>query len=179
MGSKRGPRQPSRSAGARTWQQKGPGQEPGLLLLHLRLGECSIITIAAFTSGVVFILRGCTHPTQHKSKFWLCDLGGVAVEKLENFCATQWGRGENNYFTKGHRPSVKYSFSPETGQEGRFLPVVWFATPDSSLCGKPNSFIIKSKTWKDLHFSLAIIPDKFLEHNEPKTYSSEYLNYSW
>ena len=54
---------------------------------------------------------------------------------------------------------------------GRSLPaggLVW-ETPDFSLC-TPNqtSFIFKSTSWQELHFSLAIIPDKFLEHNEPK-----------
>ena len=65
---------------------------------------CLCLSLVVF---VCFIVRGCIHPTQHKSKFWLCDLGGVAVEKYENFCAIQWGCGENNYFPKGRRPSMK------------------------------------------------------------------------
>ena len=40
-------------------------------------------------------------------------------------------------------------------------------------------FIIKSTSWEELHFSLAIIPDKVLDHNEPKTCSSECLQHSW
>ena len=31
-----------------------------------------------------------------------------------------------------------------------------------------GGFIFKSTSWQELHFLLAIIPDKFLEHNEPK-----------
>ena len=80
------PRQHSKQRGARTWQRRElPQDASGKLFLHLRLGECSFFTIATFTSGVAFILRGCTHPTQHKSKFWLCDLGGVAVVKIGEF----------------------------------------------------------------------------------------------
>merc|ERR1712020_19877 len=68
----------------------GPQDESGKLFLHLRLGECSFFTITTFTSGVGFILRGCAHPTQHKSKFWLCDLGGVAVVKIGEFLCDPW-----------------------------------------------------------------------------------------
>ena len=45
------------------------------------LGSCS----RGWRGGRSRILRGCTHPTQHKSKFWLCDLGGSQWKKLENF----------------------------------------------------------------------------------------------
>ena len=47
----------------------------------LWLGSCS----RGWRGGCSRILRGCTHPTQHKSKFWLCDLGGVAVVKIGEF----------------------------------------------------------------------------------------------
>ena len=85
-----------------------------------------------------------------------------------NFSPQAAGRRWNGYFHP--RPDRKVASCRGFGLE----------TQDFSLC-TPNqtSFIIKSTSWEELHFSLAIIPDKVLDHNEPKKCSSECLNHSW
>ena len=77
------PRQHSRSKNLAV--DRAFADASGILFLHLRLGECSIITIAAFTSGVGIHCARMYPSDPTQNKFWLCDLGGVAVVKIGEF----------------------------------------------------------------------------------------------
>ena len=71
-------------------------------------------------------------------------------------------------------------FHPRPDGKGASRREVWFGNNRlPSVFTKPNSFVFKSTSWQELHFSLAIIPDKVLDHNEPQQCSSECLNYSY
>ena len=89
----------------------------------LWLGSCS----RGWRGGCSRILRGCTHPTQHKSKFWLCDLGGVAVVKIGEFLCDPWRSWWKLTFHRRPQAAGEMGISTQD-RPGRSLPaggLVW------------------------------------------------------
>ena len=63
--------------------------------------------------------------------------------KLENFCATQWGCGESNHFTIGHRLTVICVFLSRFHQVQKEL---FWGVDQSSNCSLPYSLLLDYST---------------------------------